>query len=736
MSTPELPSAAATASAPSTAPAASSAAAPEPTPGPTAAPTSPEPTTSADPYAWLEDIDSDAALAWVRERNAATLAGIAATPEFAQTRDAIREVLDSPAKIPDVAQVGDRLYNLWRDADHPRGVWRRTTWDSYRTDEPAWETVLDIDALNAAEDEDWVWHGASVLRPDFRRALVALSHGGSDADVTRELDLETLTWVDAADGGFVRPAAKGSLAWLDPDTVLVTTDLGPGTMTTSGYPRTVRVWRRGTPLEAAELLFEAEADDLAVDAWHDHTPGFPRDVVVRALDFYRAHVHVRLPGGELERLDVPESAEVGLAREWLLLALREPFTPVDGGATYPAGALLAAPFDAWRAGERAVTLLFEPTPSTSLLGRTSTRHHLVLTLLEDVRTRVEVLTPPEPADLPGAPWHRAPLPGLPELATVGVRAVDRVDSDDVWLVTSGFTSPATLARQTVGLDRDDPRATPEPLKHAPAFFDPAGIEVAQRFATSADGTRVPYFLVHGAGARTDGTAPTLLYGYGGFEISLLPSYSGGLGRAWLSHGGVYALANIRGGGEYGPAWHQAALRENRRRAYEDFAAVARDLVATGVTTPAHLGVQGGSNGGLLTGNVLTQYPELVGAVVIQVPLLDMKRYSHLLAGASWMAEYGDPDDPADWEFLRTFSPYHLLDESRTYPPVLLTTSTRDDRVHPGHARKAAAWLAAHGKDVTYYENVEGGHGGAADNAQAAFMAALAYRFLAERLGLG
>ncbi|MCV2394052.1 prolyl oligopeptidase family serine peptidase [Actinotalea sp. M2MS4P-6] len=680
-----------------------------------------------DPYGWLEEVDGERAMGWVLERNAETLAGLAATAEFATTRDAVREVLDSPAKIPEVSLIGDRLYNLWRDAEHPRGLWRRTTWDSYATAEPEWETVLDIDALNAAEGEDWVWHGAKVLRPDFRRALVDLSHGGSDADVTRELDLETLQWIAPEDGGFERPEAKGSLSWVDLDTVLVTTDLGPGTTTTSGYPRTVRLWRRGTPMAQTPELFAIDEQDLAVDAWHDHTPGFDRDFVVRAIDFYSAETWLRRPDGELVLIDVPRSAETSVHREWLLIQLREDWTPVPGGATHPAGSLLAAPLEAWLDGSRDLTLLFVPTASTSLAGLTWTRHHLLLTVLDDVRTTVVALTPP---DLPevAAAWSPVAVPGLPELGTVAVRAVDRYESDDVWQVTTGFTTPATLSVATVG-------AEPRELKSAPAFFDPEGVEVVQHFARSDDGTRVPYFLVRGTGAPADGTAATLLYGYGGFEISLLPSYSGALGRAWLAQGGVYALANIRGGGEYGPSWHQAALRENRHRAYQDFAAVARDLVARGVTTAAHLGIQGGSNGGLLTGNMLTQYPELLGAVVIQVPLLDMKRYSHLLAGASWMAEYGDPDDPDDWEFLRTFSPYHLLDGSRAYPPVLLTTSTRDDRVHPGHARKVAAWLRDHDKDVTYYENVEGGHGGAADNAQAAFMSALAYRFLAERLGL-
>jgi prolyl oligopeptidase len=577
---------------------------------------------------------------------------------------------------------------------------------------------LDLDALSAEEGEGWVWHGARVLRPDCRRALVSLSRGGSDADVTREFDLETLTWVT---DGFVRPEAKGDLGWVDADTVFAYTDLGPGTMTTSGYPRTVRRWRRGTALADAPLVYAGEPDDLSISAHHDRTPGFERDLVVRAIAFYRQQVFLLGADDALTLVEVPESAEISLHREWLLVELREEWEV--GGRVHPAGALLATRLDDFLAGGRDLEELFVPTPTTSLAGLTWTRSHLVLTVLDDVRHEVRVLTPGP------AGWTASGLPGAPELTTVSVGGVDPEESEDLWLTTSGYLTPTTLSLVTVGSE-------PEPLKSMPAFFDASAHVVEQYMATSDDGTRVPYFLVRPTDLALDGSAPTLLYGYGGFEISLTPSYAGGLGRGWLERGGVYAVANIRGGGEYGPRWHQLALRENRHRAYEDFAAVARDLAARGITSPGRLGVQGGSNGGLLTGNMLVRYPELIGAAVIQVPLLDMKRYSHLLAGASWMAEYGDPDDPEQWEFIRGFSPYHLVDPARSYPPVLLTTSTRDDWVHPGHARKMTARLLELGKDVTYYENIEGGHGGAATNAQAAYMSALAYTFLWERLAGG
>jgi len=694
-----------------------------------------------DPFAWLEDVEGSPALDWVRERNAHS-AEVLGGDRFATIEGEVREVLDSDDKIPHVSKVGDHYYNFWQDAGHERGLWRRTTLDSYRTDAPEWEIVLDLDALAEQEGESWVWHGASVLRPTpeqlaagepRRHALVDLSPGGSDADVTREFDLVTKQFVAPEDGGFVRAQAKGGLSWVDEDTVYVFTDFGEGTMTPSGYPRQVKLWRRGTPQDEAALVYEGTEQDMYISASRSRTPGFERDLVHRALRFYANETYlatnVGTPEQTLTKIDVPDSANLGLHREWMLVRLRDDWEL--GSTTYRAGSLLAARFDDFMAGSRDLTVLFEPTPTTSLAGTTWTRHHLVVNVLDDVKNLLHVLTPP--ADTSGGAWARSELPVGGELLTVGVGAVDVVDSDDVWVVTTGYLTPSTLARTTVLGPDGEPQA-PEVLKSAPSYFEAAGLEVRQRFTASDDGTRVPYFVV----GRSDlvsgeaGPAPTLLWGYGGFEHAILPGYSGTVGRAWLERGGVYAVANIRGGGEYGPAWHQAALKQHRHRAYEDFAAVARDLVATGVTVPARLGMEGRSNGGLLAGNMLTQYPELFGAIIVGVPLLDMKRYSHLLAGASWMAEYGDPDTD-EWEFLRNYSPYHLFDAAREYPPVLFTTSTKDDRVHPGHARKMAALMLAAGKDVTYYENIEGGHGGAANNAQAAYMAATHWTFLWNRL---
>ncbi len=687
-----------------------------------------------DEFQWLEDVDGDAALDWVREQNSRGAKALAESSSFNAVKNKILTALDSDEKIPAPAKIGDHYYNFWRDANNVRGLWRRTTPESYRTENPEWETVLDLDALAETEGENWVWAGAALLRQDnpdgtrtYPRALISLSRGGSDADVTREFDLLAKTWVD---GGFYRPESKGGMGWIDADTAFVYTDTGEGSLTSSGYPRQVRRWTRGTPLESAPLVYEGEADDMYIYATHDSTPGFERDFVIRTRAFYDSEVFL-LDDGVLTLIGTPRSAEPDLHREWLTVELREDWIVTDaaGEHSYAAGSLLAIEWEKFASGSREFFELFVPTPSTSLAGSTWTRNYLIINVLDDVKTRLYILSP-------GADgFTSVPFPGLPEVGTVAAGAVESRFLDDVWVTTTDFLTPTTLSLARISPTAEGGMTVErEELAANPQFFNSAGLAATQRFATSADGTRVPYFLVHREDLTPDGSTPTLLYGYGGFEISLTPSYGAGLGIGWLARGGAYALANIRGGGEYGPAWHQSALKDKRHKAYEDFAAIARDLVATGITSPARLGIQGGSNGGLLTGNMLTQYPELFGAVVIQVPLLDMKRYSHLLAGASWMAEYGDPDTE-DWEFIKEFSPYHLFDPGRDYPPTLVTTSTKDDRVHPGHARKMTARMLAAGKDVTYYENIEGGHGGAANNEQAAHMAALAYEFLASRLGL-
>jgi prolyl oligopeptidase len=672
---------------------------------------------ATDPHLWLEDVTGERALDWVRTRNRDSEQQIAATPAFQRTYQQLLAILDSTARIPYVAKHGAFYYNFWQDAKNPRGLWRRTTLAEYQRAEPAWELVLDLDALGKAEGENWVWRGASFLRPDFDRCLVTLSRGGADASVIREFDMAAKRFVP---DGFVVPEAKSSVGWRDRDHLYVATDFGPGSTTSSGYPRVARLWRRGTPLREAKPVGEGLTSDVFVSVSRDPTEGFQRDTLSRAITFFTNELSL-LRDGKWVRIDKPDSANASLHREWLLLELRDDWQV--GDKTWPAGALLACRLEDFLAGERQFEALFVPTERASLAGFSPTRNHILLNVLDNVRNRISVLTPGKDG------WQRAPLPGLPEFGTIGAGAVDDEQNDDYFLTITDYLTPTSLWFGTIG------EGAPKRLKSLPEFFPSEDLRVEQREATSADGTRVPYFLVARKDLPRDGKNPTLLYGYGGFEVSMTPSYSAGVGTAWLRRGGVYAVANIRGGGEFGPRWHQAALKQHRNKAYEDFAAVAKDLIADGITSRAHLGCQGGSNGGLLVGNMLTTYPELFAAIVCQVPLLDMLRYHKLLAGASWVGEYGDPEISTEAEWLRRYSPYHNLQAGQQYPKMLLMTSTRDDRVHPGHARKLMARLLELQQPALYYENIEGGHGGAADNKQAAHMSAMAYTFLAQALGI-
>jgi prolyl oligopeptidase len=685
----------------------------------------PEPATAAtsaatdDPYLWLEDIHGAKSMDWVHAQNAVTKKAFMESPEFDKTRGEILQVLDSEARIPYVSRMGDYLYNFWQDKTHPRGIWRRTTLAEYEKADPKWETVLDIDALNKAEGKKWVFKGAQCMKPDYVHCLVSLSPGGGDAVEVREFDLPSKSFVK---GGFFLPVAKTEIGWIDADHVYVGTDFGPGSMTKSSYPRIVKEWTRGTPLSSAKVIYEGKPDDLAVGAFHDRTKGFERDFVTVARDFWHNTLY-QLKDGKLVRIDVPADASKSGYRQWLLVGTKSPWTV--GGKTWPAGALLAINFDDFMAGKRDFTALFTPDAHTALSDYSWTQHHLILDVLDDVKSRLDVLTPPASGN--GA-WTREALPGAPKFSTVAVVETDPDHSDEYWLTVTGFLDPPSLERGVLGSE------PAKKIKQEPAFFDASKFEVSQHFVTSKDGTRVPYFEIAPKGMKLDGKNRVLEYGYGGFEVSLLPHYSGSIGRAWLERGGVYVIANIRGGGEYGPAWHKAALKANRPKAYQDFAAVAEDLIKRGVTSPEHLGAEGGSNGGLLMGNMLTQYPQLYGAISCEVPLLDMKRYSHLSAGASWMAEYGNPDDPAQWAFIKTFSPYQNVKADMHYPDVLFYTTTSDDRVGPVQARKMAAKMEAMGyKNVWFYENTEGGHGAGADNSQAATMHALAYDFLWDKL---
>ncbi|MGB8406844.1 MAG: prolyl oligopeptidase family serine peptidase [Mycobacterium sp.] len=667
------------------------------------------PAPATDPYLWLEDVTGDDALNWVRAHNAPTLAELRGDG-FDELKAQALEVMDTDARIAYVRRRGEYLYNFWRDADNPRGLWRRTTLEHYRTESPEWDVLIDLDKLAAEEDENWVWAGAEVIEPDLTLALVSLSRGGADATVVREFDMITRQFVP---DGFNLPEAKSSVGWEGPDIVLVGTDFGPGSMTDSGYPRIAKRWHRGQPLADAVTIYEGQPGDVSIGAGFDPTPGFERLLLSRSTDFFNRERY-ELRGEDLIRIDVPTDAGISIHREWLLIRPRTEWTV--GTLTYAPGTLLAIGYDDYLSGNRDLTVVFEPDEHTSLESYVWTRDRLILTTLVDVASRIDIVTP--------GSWVREPVAGLPPNTNTVVVDVDQY-GDEIFLDSSGFDSPSRLLWGHAGGELTQ-------IKSAPAFFDASDIEVKQYFATSDDGTRIPYFVVGQRG--TTGPRKTLLGGYGGFESSNVPGYSGVLGRLWLTRGGTYVLANIRGGGEYGPSWHTQAMREGRHLVYEDFAAVATDLVTRGITTVPQLAAEGGSNGGLLMGVMLTSYPELFGGLMCSVPLLDMKRYHLLLAGASWMAEYGDPDNPDDWEFIAKYSPYQNISTDRRYPPLLMTTSTRDDRVHPGHARKMTAALEAAGHEVRYYENIEGGHGGAADNSQAAFKAALVYQFLHRTLG--
>ncbi|MGP5073611.1 prolyl oligopeptidase family serine peptidase [Arthrobacter rhombi] len=689
------------------------------------------PTTDSDPddsFSWLEDIHGAAALDWVRKRNAAT-EDMLHDEAYRSLESSVLSVLDAQDRIPMATKRGRYYYNFWRDASHPKGLWRRTTWQSYASEDPDWQILLDVDALAAAEGTDWVFAGAALLRPqeggDYLRALLRLSPDGGDAVAVREFDLQAARFVP---DGFSLPAGKSQVSWDGPDAWYVATDFGPGSLTRSGYARTVRRVHRGMDPGQAPEVFAVEASHVMAQVSVDQTPGYRHVTATDVVDFFNTSTSI-LREGQWVPVEVPTHVRVGLHRQWLMFSPQQEWEL--GTRTLPSGCLAVADLDAFLSGERTVTVVFTPDADTSLQSSSFTADHLLLTVLHHVSSRILVA---DPAD--GWQVRRLEVGGE-EHQDLSIGPVDDEDpetANDFWLVSTGFLSPATLSRGTIGA------GAPQPIKSSPARFDATGLEVQQHFATSDDGTAVPYFQVGPKDLALDGANPVLMNGYGGFETSLTPSYSGVVGRAWLrrestsGRNGVYVLTNIRGGGEYGPAWHRAALRENRPRAYEDFAAIARDLVHRGVTRPEHLAATGRSNGGLLVGNMLTVYPELFGAISCGVPLLDMRRYTRLSAGHSWIAEYGDPDVAEDWEFIAGFSPYHLLDAAlaagKTFPTTLFWSATSDDRVGPVQARKMAAkMLDAQVPGIWYRESLEGGHAGASDNRQSAQMLATSYEFL-------
>ena len=665
-------------------------------------------TATADPFRWLEDVEGERALAWVESRNAASMAELQAHPWFASLQQDILTILTSQERIAYPSTRGDVVYNFWTDAQHERGIYRRTSIASYLSGHPAWETVLDIDALAAAEGVKWAYRGLNCLAPEHRHCLVNLSRGGSDATEIREFDLVEAKFVE---GGFFLPEAKSAVGWVDENTLLVGTNWGEGSLTTSGYARIAKVWRRGTPLASAETLFEGKATDVAVFVGSLETVWGTQPVIFHRPSFFEGTLYL-VRDGKPVAVDIPRDADPGLVGDQLTVYVRDPWEV--GGRTWGTGAVIAIKLEDFLAGSRDFRVVIEPGPRQTVSGVTPAGDILLVSMLDNVRGQLWKYR------FDGTTWVGERV-NAPDAGSVNAVDVD-LHSNRFFFTYSSFIQPTTLY-----IHHHDGRV--EEVRRLPAMFDAAGLVIEQYEATSKDGTKVPYWVVHRQSLDSTGPHPTLLYGYGGFEISSTSSYNSTVGKAWLERGGVYAVANIRGGGEFGPAWHRAALKENRQRAYDDFLAVAEDLIARGVTSAGQLGIQGGSNGGLLTGVALTQRPDLFGAVVIQVPLLDMRRYNKLLAGASWMAEYGNPDKPEEWAYISKYSPYQNVKAGRTYPRPLFTTTTRDDRVHPGHARKMAALMLDQGHDVLYYENTEGGHGSGVTPEQQARMMALTYTYL-------
>ena len=679
----------------------------------------PRPTLAApddDPYLWLEEVDGERALAWVETQSAATLTRFGDT-RFAADRDTLAAIFDRPDNIPVIARRGTKVFNFWKDAAHPRGLWRTTTLDSYRGERPEWDILLDLDALAAREGEDWIWSGAATLPGSHDRAILMLSRGGADAVVLREFDLSSHDFVSA---GFILPEAKGGAAWLDRDTLLLSSALGDGMATSSGYARTVRLWRRGTDPSTAPVIFETGADHMSVWADLDRQAEDERVWFVERVGFFDIVVWIGDRTGPKTRIDLPTDVQGQWHSGWLAVKRRTQWT--IGGDTHPPDTVLGISFPAFLDGDRRFTKLFEPTERRALQGLFWSGGRLVLSILDDLKPVFEVLTPS------GVGWARQRITGLPDIGVAHVWSLDVRTEESTGDLLASAQDPLTPP----SLYLIPPRAAPQLLKRGPQAFDPAGLAVTRHEAISEDGTRIPYVQVGPPG--NTGEAPVHLSGYGGFGISMLPYYNSAVGKLWLERGGTGVVANIRGGGEFGTAWHDAGRREEKRLSHDDFAAVAADLVRRGVTLPGRIAAEGGSNGGILNTNKLTRYPELFGALFCTIPLIDMRRYAKLHAGASWIAEFGDPDNPADWAFLAGISAYHQAVPGRPYPPILIATSRRDDRVHPGHARKMAAKLQAMGYEAYFYEPAAGGHGYGKDNAERAAFTALGYNFLRRAIG--
>jgi prolyl oligopeptidase len=690
--------------------------------GPASADTVPVPTpaternVTADPHLWLEDVEGERALAWVREQNARSLAELQGDPRFARFETDARRILESKDRIADPVLLGGTVYNFWQDDVHVRGLLRRSDWRSYVSGEPKWEMVLDVDALSAKDGKPWVTGMPDCLPPEYRRCLVSLSNGGKDARIVREFDVVSKEFVA---GGFELPEAKHGVEWVDRDTLLIATDWGPGTLTESGYPFVVKRLKRGQKLADAVEIFRGQAKDVGVfPASYRDRDGTEVLVLVRAETFFESTLHV-VDGERLVQLPLPRRVDLqGVWSGQLIASLNEDWTV--GGRTHASGTVVSFPLAAFlKSGKPEVAVVYAPGPRESFQQFDASRSAAYLVVAENVVTRAYRYA------FRDGRWERLDALALPARSQITLGSI-RADDDRAFVYSEGFTTPRSLYVS-------DGSGAPRRLDEMPARFDASNHVVDQFEATSKDGTKVPYFVVRPKNLKLDGSAPTLLYAYGGFQVTMPPAYSGTLGKLWLEDGGVYVLANIRGGGEFGPAWHQAGLKTRRQVIYDDFAAVAEDLVARRITSPRRLGIMGGSNGGLLMGVALTQRPDLWNAVVVQVPLLDMLRFDQLLAGASWVDEYGSPSIPEERAFLEKISPYQNLRPGVKYPPPFFVTSTKDDRVHPGHARKMAARMAELGAPFYYYENIDGGHAAAANQRERAKRIALEFTYLTRRL---
>lgn len=675
-------------------------------------------TDATDPYLWLEEIESPRVDAWVAEKNAHSLGTLQADPVYDGLHQQALEILQSRDRIPyGSIKRGGFVENFWQDADHVRGILRRSTLQSYGTDSPQWETILDIDALSASEGANWVYKGATCLPPEDRYCLISLSDGGKDATTVREFDKQTRQFVE---GGFNLPESKSGATWIDRDTLLISYAYDPSTVTNSGYARSVRILKRGQTLDQAREVYAGDVTDMAVNGYNlrDADGVLKATLIQRAVDFYSSDKYLLKADGSVEALPLPRKGGINaLVAGKLVISTDEDWT-APSGQTFKTGDIFAYDFEAWMADKSVeAELVLSPGEREAVEGITATRNRLVVALYENVRGSIYVYDP--------ANWSRNRL-DLPENVTVGLGSTSS-ENDQMFVNVSGYLTPSSL------YFADAATGTATVAKSLPEKFDTTGLIVEQNEAVSKDGTRVPYFVVRREDAPMDGSNPTLLYGYGGFQSSLLPGYSGTTGKLWLERGGVYVIANTRGGGEFGPRWHQAALQQNRQRAHEDFQAVAEDLIRRGITSQPHLGIMGGSQGGLFMGAMLTQRPDLINAAVIQVPLFDMLRFHKLLAGDSWKGEYGDPDIPEQRAWIAEYSPYQRLSADAPYPQVFIHTSTKDDRVHPGHARKAAARLEELGHDVLFYENTDGGHAAGANLRETARRVALEYTYLTRRL---